>query len=180
MISHTVARRYARAIFELAEEADRLDEVRSQLGAFADLVAGHRELNSVFGNPAVSPIAKRAIFEELESDLGFEQLVADTIRLLIRKGRIHYLESILGEYDEMLRRRRGEVVAEVTSARRLGERRIEEIRRRLAEVTGKKVELSASVDPELLGGLVARIGDTVYDGSVENQLQRLRKRLVEE
>ena len=180
MISSTVARRYARAVFELADEAGNLEEIGGQLRGFADLVAGHAELDSVFANPAISPVAKRDIFEQMAPQLGLDKLCAETIRLLIRKGRIHYLAAIVAEYEEALRHRRGEVVAEVRSARPLPDDRLEELRGKLAEATGKKVEVRAETDAELLGGLVARIGDTIYDGSVENQLQRLRKRLVEE
>lgn len=180
MISSTVARRYARAVFELADEAGSLEETGGQLRGFAELVAGHAELDSVFSNPAISPIAKRDIFEQMVPELGLDRLCTETIRLLIKKGRIHYLAAIAAEYDESLRRRRGEVVADVVSAKPLPEDRLEELRGRLAEATGKKVEVRAGTDAELLGGLVARIGDTIYDGSIENQLQRLRKRLVEE
>lgn len=180
MISRTVARRYALAIFELADEAGDFERIGKQLHAVVDLLAGHRELQSIYQNPAVSPNSKLAIFEELEPDLELDKLSANFIRLLIRKGRIHYLEAIVEEYDELERERRGIVVAEVKTARALAAARLQELRGRLAEATGKEIDMRTSEDTEILGGFVARIGGTVYDGSVEHQLQKLRKRLVEE
>jgi F-type H+-transporting ATPase subunit delta len=180
VISGKIARRYAGALFELAEEEGDFERIGGQLHGVLALIASHGELRSVFENPAVRPSAKMGIFDALEPSLSLDKLASNFLRLLIRKGRIHYLEAIAASYDKMSRERRGVVIAEVTTARTLGPERAAEIRRRLAEAAGKEIELQTAENPALLGGFVARIGGTVYDGSVENQLQRLRKRLVEE
>jgi len=180
VISRTVARRYAKAVFELAEEAGDYERTGKQLHFMLELISSHRELESIYENPAISPNSKLAIFEELEPELELDKLSANFIRLLIRKGRIHYLEAIVAEYDELERERRGIVVADVKTARPLTDTRLEELRSRLADATGKEIDLQTSEDTEILGGFVARIGGTVYDGSVEHQLQKLRKHLVEE
>lgn len=180
MTRRTVARRYAKAIIELAAEAGKLEEVSLQLHSVLDLIGGHADLNSIFGNPAIRPQAKSAIFEELEPHLNLDPICANTIRLLIRKGRIHMLDAIAGEYDERLRELQGKVVARVKTARPLTDTALGDLRRRLEEISGKQVDMQTDVDSELVGGLVARIGDRIYDGSVKHQLERIRRRLVEE
>ena len=180
MISRPVARRYARAIFELADEAGAVEETGARLRTVLELIGAHEELEAVFNNPAVSPLKKKAIFDELEPRLELGRLAAGAIRLLIRKGRIHYLEAIARQYEAAERERRGVVVARVVSARPLDASRSEGLRRRLAEASGKEVELSAREDPELIGGLVVSLGGTVHDGSVKRQLELIERRLREE
>jgi F-type H+-transporting ATPase subunit delta len=180
VISRKIPRRYSLALFELAEEEGDFERIGGQLHIVLELIAGHDELRSVFENPAVRPSAKMGIFDALEPSLELDKLASNFLRLLIRKGRIHYLEAIAAAYDERSRERKGIVIAEVATARPLSPEHTEELRRRLAEAAGKEIELRTAQDPDLLGGFVARIGGTVYDGSVEHQLQKLRKRLVEE
>lgn len=180
MISRTVARRYVRAIFELAEEQDKLETVGRQIGELNALIGGHEELSSIFANPAIPAQTKQKIFAELEPQLEIDPLCANFMKLLIRKGRINYLELILSEYRKLERERRGIVVVNVSTARPLSETLQQQLRRKLAEVSGKEVEIKTTEEPELIGGLVARIGGTIYDGSVARQLELVQQRLKQE
>lgn len=180
MISKAVAKRYARAILELAEEAGKLEEIGKQLRSVLELIQGSRDLRSAFSNPAVSPQNKKAVFEELAPKLELHPLCANAIRLLICKDRMQYLETIVEVYEEAERKERGIVVADLLSARPLNEKQKAAMKQKLAEISGGNIELRCKTSPEIIGGLRARIGDTVYDGSIAHQLSLLRRRLAEE
>lgn len=180
MIGGKVARRYAKALFELADEAGKIDSVGEQLASLKALISGSDELGALFSNPVISPQQKRAVFEELAQGLGVERLVANTVRLLIRKDRIQYLEAVVAEYLSEVRERKGILLAELASAGELPPNAREAVRGKLEEIEGKTIELATAEEPELIGGLVVRLGGTVYDGSVAAQLRLLQRRLVED
>jgi len=175
-----IARRYASAIFELAAESGAQGRVGEQLRAARKLIEGHSQLRSVYANPAVRPQSKQGIFEKLAPKLGLDNLTANSLRLMIRKGRIQYLGEVVEEYVALERRHHGVEIATVASSSELAAAQAESLRARLEEATGKEVELESRQDPSLIGGLVVRMGGTVYDGSIANQLRLLRRRLVED
>jgi F-type H+-transporting ATPase subunit delta len=180
VISRAVAHRYAKAFISLAEETARPEEFGRQLRGVLDLIQRSAKLSALFSNPAVRPQSKRAVFDELALKLSLDPLCANAVRLLIRKDRFNYLEPILDAYEEAERGRLGIVVAEISSARSLSGEQKELVEKRLEEITGKSVQLRFKEDGELIGGLVVRLGSTIYDGSVARQLVRLKRRLVEE
>lgn len=180
MIRSTIARQYTTALYELASEENQQEDVRDQLLAVKGLIDGSEDLKQVFENPAISPLKKLAIFEALEPNLSLGVLSSNFFKLLIKKGRLNYLAPIIEEYESLERERRGEVEVELTTARDLDNRILEDLKTKLQKTTGKSIVLKSAVDSELIGGIVAKIGGTVYDGSVEHQLQRIQKRLGED
>jgi F-type H+-transporting ATPase subunit delta len=180
VISRAVAHRYAKAFISLGGETVGLEEFGRQLRGFLDLVQGSAELSALFGNPSIRPQDKRAVFDELAAKLRLDQLCANAVRLLIRKDRFDYLEPIMDAYEEAERGRLGIVVADVGSARSLTAKQKGSVQQRLEEITGKTVQTRFKEDGELIGGLVVRLGSTIYDGSVARQLVRMKRRLVEE
>lgn len=180
MISSSVARRYVTALFELAGEQDKQQLVTAQLKELTSLISRETELERALTNPTIPPAKKLSIFEELQKSMKLDAVAYNFVRLLIRKGRVDYLETMCEELDDLERERQGIVAVEISTAKELNSNEENDLRLKLESSTGKKVELKTSVNPQLLGGLVARIGSTVYDGSIDHQLAQIQQRLGEE
>jgi F-type H+-transporting ATPase subunit delta len=178
--SKTAAVRYARALFDVGlKEATSLDLVETELAAFVDLFTQNPALEKVLINPAVPVTRKRAAVTELVLKLGVTSVLGKLLTLLAERDRLILLPDILSSYRERLLDHRHVVRAEVTTATALSTERTQEIEKRLAQVTGKTVLVSARVDESIIGGIVARIGGTVYDASVTHQLEKIRTRLAQ-
>lgn len=180
MTNRTVAARYARALFDVSVKDRDPQQVDAELARFADLVDGHETLRRLLLSPALPTVRKRAIVAELLVRLG-EVLppVSKLVMLLAERDRFGLLPDILRSYRARLRDHLGVVQAQVTTAKPLTPGRTAAIKQRLADASGCKVSLTTDVEPELLGGVVARVGTTVYDASVVRHLERIRETLVE-
>jgi F-type H+-transporting ATPase subunit delta len=174
----TAATRYARALFDVAlqERAD-LEQIDRELEQFAGLFRQFPALEKVLLNPAVPVQRKRAAVSELTSRAQVAPTVAKLLALLAERDRLVLLPDLLSAYRERLMDYRQVVRAEVTTAAPIDADRLSAIQRSLASVTGRSVTMSTRVDPAIIGGVVARVGSTVYDASVTRQLDRLRERL---
>jgi F-type H+-transporting ATPase subunit delta len=174
----TAALRYARALFDVAvkEQAD-LEQIERELGQFADLFTQYPQLEKVLLNPAVPVPRKRAAVADLLGHAKFSPIVSKLLTLLADRDRLVLVRDLLAGFSERVLDYRNVVRAEVTTAVPVDPTRTEAIRNGLARLTGRTVKLSAKVEPALIGGVVARIGSTVYDGSVTRQLERMKERL---
>lgn len=172
----TAARRYAEAAFEIAVRDGTIAAWREQLALAAAVVADER-VARIVDSPAI-PLARREALlgEALGADLSTPAL--NLVRLLVRRGRAALLPQLAREFQRLANRREGIVEATVRSAVPLGDDDMAALRARLEATTGGRVELSASVDPDLVGGLVVRVGDRLIDSSVRGRLERLRDQLV--
>jgi F-type H+-transporting ATPase subunit delta len=180
MTPKAAAARYARALFDVAVKEHRdLQEIEQQLAHFVALFGQHPSLEKVMLNPAVPVPRKRAAVKELTTRLGVTEVLAKLLALIAERDRLVLLPDVLSMYRERLLDHQRVLRAEVTTTSPLTNERIEEIERRLARVTGKRVTLAARVDPAIIGGIVARIGSTVYDGSLARQLEKMKSRLLE-
>lgn len=173
MIGSGVARRYARAIFDLARDRGILDRVGDDLRLVAEFAA-RPEVRRVLHNPLV-PVERKQ--ESFRAALGerVERPVAELVRLVLRKGREVFIPQIVAEFESLVRQERNVVQAEVTVARPLSEQLREQLQRRLEELWGKKVELDLKLDPRIIGGLVLSVGDRRIDGSLRGRLASLRQ-----
>ena len=180
MTNKTAATRYARALFDvaLAEKAD-LDAIDQQLAAFADLLTTHAALGKVLLNPAVPAPRKGTAVAALLKSVQISPVLAKLLVLLAERDRLVLLPDLVASYRDRLLDYKKIVRAEVTSAAPLPSDRATMIERTLADITGRSVRLSTHVDASLVGGLVAKVGGTVYDGSVTTQLKKMKQRLVE-
>ena len=180
MTAKTAANRYARALFEVGvkEQAD-LQAIEQQLGAFVDLVRQHAMLENVLLNPAVPAPRKRATVAALVMGAGLLSMVEKLLVLLGERDRLVLLPDLLAAYRDRLIDHQHVVRADVATASPLAPDRANAIERSLARVTGRTVRLSTRVEPALIGGIVARVGGTVYDASISAQLQKMRQRLIE-
>jgi F-type H+-transporting ATPase subunit delta len=178
MTNRTAARRYARALLDVAiKEGVDPQQVERDLEAFADLLRQHPPLERTLTNPAVAANRKRAIASEVLSRTALTPTVSKLLVLLADRDRFVMYGEIVEAYRDLLREHQNIVQAEVTTAVPLGDDRLRSMEGRLAQSTGKRVSIVTKVDPDILGGLVTRIGSVVYDASVAGQLARLREQL---
>lgn len=175
MIAGSVAKRYAKALVDVAAASGELEPVGQELRALADLL---RELRQFLANPSVLRRDKARVFEQIVARMALRPLTTTFLRIVLEAGRLAVLESIVRAYQTLVDERLGRVKAVVTAAVPLDAEQQDRLRQRLGQVTGKDVYLEIQHDPSILGGLIAQIGSLVYDGSVKTQLIRLREQLV--
>jgi F-type H+-transporting ATPase subunit delta len=179
MTSRTAAARYARALLDVAvKESVDLDQIAKDLDEFGNLLKQQPALGRVLLNPAVPAPRKKAAVSEIVKLAAPSAIVGKLLVLLAEGDRLVLLPELVNAYHDMLMQRQNVVRAEITSAAPLDTERVDAIQKRLATVTGKHVKMSAKVDSEILGGMVARVGSTVYDASIATQLKKIRERLT--
>ena len=169
------AKRYAQAVLELAKEQGTLDAWHAHLARLNELMSSPQSVG-FFANPNVPDERKNDVLRQVLG--GAQPEVHNFVRLLAERGRLQDVPQIFALYEDGLRAERGIVVAEVTTAEPLGPIEQELVRERLASLVGRQVEIRSRVDPDIIGGIIARVGDQLIDGSVINQLRRLRARLA--
>ncbi len=179
MTNRTAGNRYARALLDVAiKEQGDLQQIADQLAEFVALFEQNPTLSTVMLNPAVPVPRKRAAMVELTARANVSPILSKLLVLLAERDRLVLLPDMLAAYRERLLDHQHVVRAEITTAAPLAADRAQAIERGLAQLTGRTVLLSARVDPSIIGGVVARIGDTIYDGSVTSQLARMKEKLV--
>ncbi|MBM3789759.1 MAG: ATP synthase F1 subunit delta [Acidobacteria bacterium] len=178
MISSAVFARYARALADVALEGGPDARAAEDLALFGKIFEAVPDLLQAFDSPAVPREAKESLLAELLKRYPVGPLTANFLRVLLGHHRIRHYHEIHRLYTRVLNERKGIVAAKVRSAAPLSEEELETLRRTLSGITGKTVTLELETNPELLGGLIVRIGSTVYDGSVRNQLEEVRKSLA--
>lgn len=174
------ANRYAKALFAVAlDEKTDLVQVERDLAVFAEVLDANAELLQVATRAGIPDATRKAVAASVADKLALVTPVKKLVALLAEQRKLNLLPNLLAAYGERLLSHQNVVRAEVTSAAALTPEKTAALEASLGRATGKKVELSVAVDPELLGGVVARIGSTVYDGSVRTQLTKMRQQLVE-
>jgi F-type H+-transporting ATPase subunit delta len=178
MVNVSIARRYARALLDVAAEVTRTDAVADQLSDFVKALEQSSELSDVFLNPAYTRAQRNQVLESLIKMMGtVEPTLANTLRLLVDRNRLIYLPDIARVYREMADARAGRVRGHVNSATKLPPETLEMLRKNLQQITQRDVILESKEDPKLLGGLSAQVGSVLFDGSVRTQLEQLRREL---
>ena len=171
-----IATVYARSLYEAATDAGRVEAVRDQIGELADALEGDRDLQVFLFSPYFSSQEKKDGLHKAISDA--DELVANFLDLLVENHRMPALFRIRREIDRMWDEENKRLPVEITSAVELDESTVRQIGDRIAEQTGQRVELTANVDPDVLGGLVVRVGNTVLDASIRHRLDQLRKQVA--
>ena len=180
MTNRTAATRYARALLEVAiKEKQDPQTIERQLGEFVAMFGQHATLEKILLNPAVPAPRKRAAVAALIAQTGPSPALGKLLVLLAERDRLVLLPDLLVSYRDRLLDYRNVVRAEVVTAVPLPADRAQAVERSLAQLTGRTVTMETRVDPALIGGVVARIGSIVYDGSIATQLQKIKQRLVE-
>ena len=169
-------RLYAKALFEAAEDSGRVDAVQRDLSEFADAVEASPELSAFLANPQVDPAAKVGVLGELSE--GSDELVHNFLRLIALKGRAGQIPGIRDEFQALVDRAQGRVAVELTTAFELSDDEAASIVAQIEQSSGRKVEATRKVDPELVGGMILQAGSLRVDASVRGRLQRLRNELA--
>ena len=174
-----VGRRYGRALLELAAEQNQLDPVGRQLADLKMTWSESEELREVFENPSVSAQDRRNVVDALAGKLGLGPIVKNTFKLLSDRRRTRSLPEVIDAYEKLAEERSGTLRAEVITAVAMSEAYYSQLQRTLEQVTGKKVTLQKREDPSIIGGVVTRVGDKVFDGSVKTRLIELEDELLQ-
>jgi F-type H+-transporting ATPase subunit delta len=169
MSSRASAVRYARALFDVAMKESDPGRTEQELSSITSLIKTHADLQTALESPSVPPTGKRAVVEALMQRAQFSSAVGKLLLMLAERDRLVLLPEVLDAFQARLREQRKVLEAEVTTA----------LQRRLSAATAREVTVTTKVDPALIGGVVARIGTTVYDGSLATQLAKLKGRLAE-
>jgi F-type H+-transporting ATPase subunit delta len=172
-----IAEVYARSLFEVAQEHDVIDQVRDQLGQFADALHEHRELAVFFFSPYFSTPEKKEGLERAVIDA--EPLFLNFLEALIERHRMPAIFRIRINYEQHWDDAHHLLPVEVTSAVELDKSTIDDIGKRIGEQTGNEIELTSVVDPDVLGGIVLRVGNFILDASIRNRLDQLRKQVAQ-
>jgi len=171
-----LAQVYANALFEVASEHDVTDEVREQLGQFADELDQNRDLQVFLFSPYFSSQEKKNGIRKIVE--GADERFLNFLELLAERHRMPALFRVRRAYDALWREENKLLPVTVTSAVELDEALVEGVGKRIEEQTGKRVELTSNVDPDVLGGLVVQVGNMVLDASIRNRLEQLRKQVA--
>ena len=171
-----IAAVYARSLFEVAQEQNKLDTVRDELGAFADAVDANRELQTFFFSPYFSTAEKADGLDRAVS--GADPIVVNFLKLLIENHRTPAVFRVRRELDRLWREENKLLPVQVTSAVELDQATVSQIGDRIAQQTGQKIDLSASVEPDIIGGIIVRVGNSILDASIRNRLEQLRKQVA--
>jgi F-type H+-transporting ATPase subunit delta len=178
MKSSAAARRYARALFSLAQEDHRSREVLSELDLLAELFEMSPELREALVTPLYPVRERRAVLLAVADRIELSGIVKNFFAYLIDRRRMVDFAGIKDEFVQLVDEESGIVTAHVVTASELDERRRDRLRRALSERTGREVRLEVEVDPALIGGAVAKVGDLIFDGSIRTQLEQLRTNLT--
>jgi F-type H+-transporting ATPase subunit delta len=178
--SSNIAKRYARAFFEIAEEKKQFEKYYHELQSFSEVVDGNENLKDFLANPIFDQHDKRDVVDAILQKIGLTGITASFLRLLADKRRIGILADIAACYREMMDAVLKKQRIQVRTAFPLSIELSEHLKKGLEELTGKQVELTIDQDASLLAGIVVRVGDTLYDGSIKTQLNNIRNLLGEE
>jgi ATP synthase F1 delta subunit len=168
---------YARALFEVAREQDKLDELREQLSQFADALDQNRELAVFFFSPYFSMKEKQDGLERILD--GADEAFLNFLELLIEKHRMPVIFRARQQFERMWERENQLLPVDITSAIELDQQTTEGLGRTIGERAGRKVRLAAHVDPDILGGIVLRVGNSILDASIRNRLEQLRRQVAQ-
>lgn len=171
-----IASVYARSLFEVAQEQKKLDKVRDELGEFADAMNESRELQVFLFSPYFSTKEKAEGLDKAVS--GADETIVNFLKLLIEKHRMPAIFRIRAEFDSLWEEENKLLPVQVTSAVELPKDTVKQIGDRIADQTDRKVELSSIVDPDILGGIIVRVGNSVLDASIRNRLENFRKQVA--
>jgi len=178
LIVSVVAKRYAKALVALARDHRRLADTGEQLKRFTQLIEDTRSLKSLLYNPVISQHFKMDLLTDLSQRLGLGTLEANFVRTLLEKGRLSEMPQIVALYEVLAEEAQNRLRVRVKSVFPLSPALQEEVRQRFTHYTSKDIVIDQEIDPTLIGGIVAQMGSLVLDGSIRNELLRLRTALV--
>lgn len=178
MSVETVARRYAAALADVVANTSEVDSVKTELKTWEQMIKANSDLQTAFANPAISHANKEKVLENLIEKSHPSKTTANFLRVLLRNNRLTEIGEINEKFSSVLEERSGKISAEIISARPLSESEKAELKMNLTKLTGKTVNLNFETDETLIGGVVTRVGSTVYDSSLKTQLEELKQKMI--
>lgn len=178
MSVETVARRYGVALADVVEKSGEAEIVKTELKQWQTMMSANADLINAFRNPAINRASKEKVLENLIEKSKPSRSTANFLRVLLRNGRLTELAQINEKFASILEERSGAIAAKVTSARPLSAEEQAELQTNLRRLTGKNVSLNFDIDQSIIGGVITKIGSTVYDGSVKTQLENLKEQMI--
>jgi len=174
----TIAKRYARALVELSEEKKTVDKTKADLAAFVGAVDALPAMQKLFASPVFTPENKKAVIKDLAGKLGMQPTTQRFVEHLAETGRIRYVKDVNEAFQEILAERQNRAAVRLTTAVAINNGDLADIKQKLEGLTGKQVDIDSRVDATLIGGAKAQIGSTIYDGTIKNQLNKMRNQLM--
>lgn len=178
MSVETVARRYAVALADVVAKSPESETVKTELKQWETMMASNADLMNAFRNPAINYASKEKVLESLIEKAKPSRTTANFLRVLLRNNRLTELAQINERFASVLEERSGSLAATIVSARPLSAEEQAELQNNLRKLTGKNVSLNFNIDQSIIGGVVTKIGSTVYDGSVKTQLENLKEQMI--
>lgn len=174
----TVARRYAGALADVVTKSGEANSVQTELKTWEEMISSNKELSQAFSNPSIAHANKEKVLESLIAKTKPTRTTANFLRILLRNSRLTEINEINERFSSVLDERNGLITAHITSARELSDAEKAEMKINLDKLTGKTVSLQFNIDKSIIGGVVTRIGSTVYDGSIKTQLIELKEKMI--
>src|SRR4030042_5804005 len=178
MLNRKIARRYAQALIEIGKENNRVEEFKTELKIFSDLLKKFPEFQNALLSPLYAAEDLKKTILGVAEKINLSKTIQNFLCLLVDKRRIQYFSAILELYEDLTYQISGYVKARVITARPLSMGDFESIKKSLEGITQKKVLLNSVVEPQIIGGVIAEGGDKIFDGSIRNQLQRMGEKLI--
>jgi len=179
VISSAILGRYAKSLAEIVFEENIDEKVTEDLKSYSEIFRTVPDLPGALDSPAVPREAKEKLLEELMAHYPVHPITSNFLRILLQNNRIRYFQEIVDSFNKFVNEQKGVVSAQVTAAAPLSEQQLENLEKRLAEITGKLVNVELQTDASLLGGIVVQIGSTNFDGSIRTKLADMKRRLAE-
>ena len=177
--SNTSAERYSLALYELSNESNSLDLIEQHSFAILNLIVLNKDFNNLIKDPTGNQEDLISIINKISENFKIEKLLKNFMIFLVKKRRFFYLEKILKNFIEICSEKRGEIKAEIYSAKELSNDQINKITEDLAKNFSSKMKLNYKYDKSLIGGLIVKIGSTMIDSSIKNKLQQIENRMIE-
>jgi len=177
--SNTSANRYSLALFELATEANILNKIEENSNSFLNLMSDNRDFDDLVKDPTISQDTLMNIINKISENFNIENLFKNFLNFLIIKRRFFYVQQILNSFVEICSEKRGELKAEIQSAKELTQEEINKITDELSNNFKSKIKLNYKHDQSLIGGLIVQVGSTMIDTSIKNKLQQIENRMIE-
>ena len=174
----TIAKRYAKALVELAEAKKTVDKTKADFTAFVEAVDSQTDMQKLFSSPVFTPENKKAVIKELSGRLGMQPSTQRFVEHLAETGRIRYVKDVQEAFLVLLSERQNRATVQLTTAASINAGELAEIKKKLEALTGKQVDIDTKVDAAIIGGAKARIGSVIYDGTIKNQLAKMRDKLA--
>lgn len=174
-----IAKRYAKALVELSEEKKTVDKTKADLNAFVGAVDSQPAMQKLLSSPVFTPENKKAVIKELSGKLGMQPSTQRFVEHLAETGRIRYVKDVHEAFLALLSERQNRATVQLTTAAAINAGELADIKKKLEALTGKQVDIDSKVDAAMIGGAKARIGSVIYDGTIKNQLAKMRDKLAE-